>query len=78
MENLSSLISIGAIMELPWYVGIPGLLLVAVLLVSALRALFRFRLLKVITHLVLAFVILIILSRGGDTLLQLIGETQTG
>ena len=76
-ETLLSLFSIQAILALPWYVGIPGLMIVAVFVWSAFRALLLLRIFKVITNLVLAAVVIIILSQGGAAIVQIIGEPPT-
>ena len=71
-DTLFGLVSIPAIMALPWYVGIPGMLLAAVLALSALRSFFSFRILKSLTSLVMAASVLIILSQAGSAIVRLI------
>lgn len=73
MADLPTLISLGAILELPWYVGIPGLLVAGVLILSAMRALLSFRILIVLTRLAMAVAVLVILSQGGNAIMQLLG-----
>ena len=72
-DTLLSLFSLEAILALPWYVGIPGLMVVAIFVWSAFRALLLLRIFKVITNLVMAAVVFIILSQGGNALVQMIG-----
>lgn len=76
-ETLISLFSIQAILVLPWYVGVPGLMVAAVFVWSAFRALLSLRIFKVITNLVLAAVVVLILSQGGATIVQMIGAPET-
>ncbi|MEM7464259.1 MAG: hypothetical protein AAF362_16425 [Pseudomonadota bacterium] len=72
-DTLLSLFSLEAILALPWYVGIPGLMVVAIFVWSAFRALLLLRIFKVIANLVMAAVVFIILSQGGNALVQMIG-----
>jgi hypothetical protein len=73
MGTYVSLLSIDRILELPWYVGIPGLLLAAMMTLSALWSILALRPVKAITRFVLVFALLVILSRGGEAIAQLIG-----
>ena len=76
-DTLLSLFSLEAILALPWYVGIPGLMVVAIFVWSAFRALLSLRIFKVITNLAMAAVVFIILSQGGNALVQMIGAPPT-
>jgi hypothetical protein len=73
MADYLSLISLAKILALPWYVGIPGLLVIAALVLSALWAVLALKPAKAIVRLVLAFAVAIILSQGGAAITQLIG-----
>ena len=73
-DALAGLISLDAILALPWYVGVTGLILVVLFLISALWSLLTFRIVKAVTRLVLAAVILVILSQGGEAIVQLIHQ----
>ncbi|GIL03373.1 MAG: hypothetical protein BroJett030_32720 [Alphaproteobacteria bacterium] len=73
MADYLSLLSFETILELPWYVGVPGLLAVALLVLSAVTALLALKPVKAIVRLVLALAIVVILSRGGAAISQLIG-----
>lgn len=73
MESFTSLVSISAIMELPWYVGLAGLGLVAFFVWSALWSLLKIRPVRALTRLILALALLLILSQAGDAIVQLIG-----
>lgn len=73
METALGLISISNILELPWLVKGPGLFLIALFLLRAVRCVFSLRLITVLTSLVYAMVFAIILSQAGDAIVQLIG-----
>lgn len=72
-----SLISIPAILALPWYVGLTGLALAALLLFSSVTSLLTLRPIRAVSRLVMAFVVLVILSKGGEAIVQLIGGVST-
>lgn len=74
MESLLSFVSLGKILSLPWYVGMPGIALIALLLFSAVKSLLTLSPVKAVTRLILAFAIAVILTQGGDTIVQLIGR----
>jgi hypothetical protein len=74
METIGKLLSIPAILELPWYIGIPGLMIAAALLWSAFLALLSLRIFKSATRLIMAVLIVIILGQGGSAIVQLIGK----
>ncbi|MEC9342889.1 MAG: hypothetical protein VYD64_03490 [Pseudomonadota bacterium] len=73
MSEILAILSFGALLELPWYVGMPGLALIALLLWSALRSLLTMRPLKAIVRLVFAFAVAIILSQAGTAIAELVG-----
>lgn len=73
MSEALSIVSITAILELPWYVGIPGLLAIALLLWSAFWSIVALRPVQAIIRIVFALAIAVILSQGGEALSQLIG-----
>jgi hypothetical protein len=73
-EYLASLISLQRILDLPWYVGIIGLLLVVMLLWSAFWSVLSFRLIKALIRLVLAIALLVILSQQGQTIAEFVGS----
>lgn len=74
METLFGLVDPAAIAALPWYVGVPGVLLVAMFLWRAVKAALTLRPLRMLTSLVLAFAIAVILSSGGQAIVDLIGR----
>ena len=73
MEYALSLISIDNIMELPWMVKGPGLLIIFLFLMRFIRSLFSLHLVTAFTSLVYAFVFSLILSQGGSAIVQLMG-----
>lgn len=73
MEFALGLIDIERVMALPWIVKGPGLALIALFLLRAVRCVFSLRLITVFTSLVYAFVIAVILSQAGEAIVQLIG-----
>ena len=73
METISSLISLERIMALPPLFQLCGLGLVAILALSAIFSALRLRLIRAVSRVVMAVVILIILSQGGEALVQLFG-----
>jgi hypothetical protein len=72
LETIGKLLSIPAILELPWFIGIPGLMIAAALVWSAFLALLSLRILKSATRLIMAVLIVIILGQGGPAIVQLI------
>jgi hypothetical protein len=73
MPGYLSLLSFDKILALPWYVGVPGLLVVAALLLSAAWSILKLQPVKAIIRLILAFGVAIILSQGGEAIARLIG-----
>ncbi|MEZ5872068.1 MAG: hypothetical protein R3D32_09515 [Nitratireductor sp.] len=73
MELVLSLISFERIMALPPLIQLCGLGLVALLAFSAVFSVLRFRLIRAVSRFIMAVVILIILSQGGEALVQLFG-----
>jgi hypothetical protein len=73
METLLALVSLTKILALPWYVGITGLALIALFLLSAIRSVLRLRVFAALTNIIAAFVIAVILTQGGEAIVQLIG-----
>jgi hypothetical protein len=71
MTNSAQLVSFSAIMQLPWIVSVPGVILVILLVLSGLRSLLRLRLVGAVSRLVLSLVLLVILSQGGSAVAQL-------
>jgi hypothetical protein len=71
MKNVTELVSIPAIMQLPWLVAVPGIIIVVLLVLSGLRALLRLRLVGAISRLVMSFAVLVILSQGGTAMARL-------
>ena len=74
MEEILSLIDPGAIMQLPWHVGVPGLAIIALLILGSVRALLRLRILKAAMRLFLAVFLAIILSVAGPTVAEFISR----
>ena len=73
MSDILSLIAIDQILQLPWYVGIPGLAIIVLLLWSAMLSVLRLSPIKALTSLLLALLAAILLSQGGHAIAQLIG-----
>ena len=73
LTTIMSVVDLSAILELPWYVGITGVLAAGLLVWSALWSLITFKIVRAFTRLILAFAILVILSQGGEAIMQLIG-----
>lgn len=71
METLLGLVSLSRILALPWYLGIVGLVLIAALLWSAIKSVLTLSPLKAVSRLVTAFVIAVVLSQWGETLVQM-------
>lgn len=65
-----SQISISNILELPAIVMVPGMAVIALFVISALRSLFSLRIIRAFTSLVSAYVIALILSQAGDAIVQ--------
>ncbi len=72
MEVIMSLMSIPKILELPWYVSIPGLTLAALALWSSIWNLITLRFAAAITRLVFVFLILVILTQNGQDIVRYI------
>lgn len=73
MEHILNLLSLPTIFALPWGVKGPGLFLIALFLLRALRSLFSLRLITVFTSLIYVVIIAIILSQAGNLIAQMIG-----
>jgi hypothetical protein len=73
MLHLTDLVSFSAIMQLPWSVWVPGLVLSTLFVLNGLRALLRLNPTRAFSRLVFAFVILVMLSQGGNAVAQLLG-----
>jgi uncharacterized membrane protein len=74
MENLATLVDPARITALPWHIGIPGMLLILLLILSAIRAALSLRPIRAVTRIVLAFVVAVILTQGGDAISALSGN----
>jgi len=68
METFTALVDPARIASLPWHVGIPGMLLIAVLAFSAVKAALTLKPIRACTRLVMAFAIAVILTRGGEAI----------
>lgn len=78
MEPVVSLVSPEKILALPWHVGVPGMALIALFLWSAVKSALTMRPVKAITRIVLAFVVAVILTQGGDAIVQMVdGASQS-
>jgi len=75
MPDLTAIVSFDAILALPWYVGLPGLLAIAMLVLSAFWSALALRPIKALSRLILALAIAAILSHGGEAMSRLIGGT---
>jgi hypothetical protein len=71
MENLALLIDPARIAALPWHIGIPGMLVILLLILSAIRSALALRPLRAIVRIVLAFAVAVILTQGGDAISSL-------
>ena len=71
-DVISSFVSLDAILALPWHVGVPGLLAIALLVLSAFWSALALRPVKAIPRLILAFAVAAILSNGGEAIARLI------
>lgn len=72
METIGKLLSIPAILELPWFIGIPGLMIAAAFVWSAFLALLSLRIIKSATRLIMAVLVVIILGQVGPAIVQMI------
>jgi hypothetical protein len=72
MDPIISLISPEKMLSLPWHVGVPGMALIALFLWSAVKSALTMRPVRAIMRIVLAFVVAVILTQGGDAIVQLI------
>jgi hypothetical protein len=73
METFTTLVDPARIASLPWHVGIPGMLLIAVFSLSAVKAALTLRPVRAFTRIVMAFAIAVILTRGGEAIAALFG-----
>ena len=69
---MQSLMSIDAIIDLPWYVGELGLVLCALALWSAVWAMLQLRFARAATRLVFVFLVLTILTQNGNDIVRFI------
>ncbi len=72
VEFVLSLISLPEILALPWIVQVPGLLLILLFIVRALRSFFSLKLITMATSVIWALAIAIILSRYGQAIATLV------
>lgn len=73
LNTILSVIDLPAILALPWYIGITGILAAGLFVWSAFWSLITFKIVRAFTRLIMALAILIILSQGGEAIMQLIG-----
>jgi hypothetical protein len=73
MENIALLIDPARIAALPWHIGIPGMLVILLLILSAIRSALALRPLRAIVRIILAFAVAVILTQGGDAISSLAG-----
>lgn len=66
IDAILSVIDINAVLQLPWYLGLGGLAVAALLAWSALWAMLRLRIVMAAMRLALALVIVIVLSQWGQ------------
>ena len=74
MEQLSSLMSIPAIIALPWYVGELGLVLAVLALFSSVWSMLSLRFAVAIVRLAFVFVLLVILTQNGPDIVRFINQ----
>lgn len=77
MKYILSLISPEAILNLPWQIHVPTLVIIAFLLFRAFFSVLKFSPIKAISSLVYAILIAIIISNSGHMLVQFIPEQST-
>jgi uncharacterized membrane protein len=77
MQQAFDLLSFSNILELPWMISVPGLLIILVFLFGALVSLLRLRVIRAFINLAWAFILAIILYQSGQALVQIMG-IQTG
>ncbi len=65
VEALFQIIDPAAIANLPWYIGVPGVLIIALSVLRAFTSLLRLRLIRAFVSLVGAIVIAIMLTNFG-------------
>jgi len=73
MSDILSFISFDQILQLPWYVGIPGLTVIVLLMWSALLSILMLRPIKALVSLSFALLVAVLLSQGGQAIAQLVG-----
>ena len=73
MADYLSVVFLEKIDALPWYVGVPGMLVIAALVLSAALNVLMLRPVRAIVRLILAFAVVVILSQGGESLARLLG-----
>lgn len=72
LAALLSVIDIATILSLPWYLGLGGLGLAALLLWSAFWSLLTLKIVKAATRILAALLIVIVLSQAGETIAEMI------
>jgi hypothetical protein len=77
MQQAFDLLSFSNILELPWTISVPGLLIILVFLFGALVSLLRLRVIRAFINLVWALILAIMLSQGGQALVHIM-DIQTG
>jgi len=77
MDLIVSLIDIPKIFSLPWQVLAPGIVLVVLFALRAFRSIFTLSPIRAFTSVMWVIAILIILSNGGDAIVQLAGIETT-
>ncbi len=71
-EYIISLISVSTILELPMIVQAPGWLLLLLIAVRAVRAILSFSPIKLVSSIIMFFVVAFILSRFGQAIFLMI------
>ncbi|MCF6322475.1 MAG: hypothetical protein L3J32_12010 [Rhizobiaceae bacterium] len=72
VDFILSFISVSNILELPWIVKGPGFAILALLAYRALRSLLSLKPFKLISSLVMLFIVAFVLSRFGNAIVLLI------
>jgi len=75
VEFIGSFISVANILELPWVVKGPGLVILALLAYRAVRSLLSLKLFKLISSLIMLFLAAFVLSRFGNAIVQMIEDS---
>ncbi len=72
LEFLMSFITLSNILDLPLKVQIPGLIILGLLAWRAFRSLITLRLFKVITSVIMFFIVAVVLSRFGQNIVEML------